>query len=174
MMTDPNSIATTPLASDKTVTKPRRPRRWMPMSPRSVSTSLRGAKTQAIIPIREFPWAVDLQIGDKVDLRAKKNAQVRSLQVELVRVCRHVSAAEIPACGEHTPEAIAPWDPRWDRVLNVSRNARNPEGADERDQAGWVVITYIALNETRTAFKGRASRTPQSTPAAPRTEEANA
>lgn len=154
-MTDPNSVATAPLSADKAATKPRRPRRWMPMSPRSVSTSLRGDKTQAIIPLREFAWAADLQTGEKVDLRAKKNAQIRSLQVEIVRTCRHVAAEEIPACGEHTPEAIAPWDPRWDRVLNVSRNARNPGHADERDRAGWVVITYIALNETRTPIKQR-------------------
>lgn len=139
------------------------------MSPRSVSRSLRGDKTQAIVSLRKFPWAAELRVGDKIDLRAKKNALIRSLQIEIVRACRHVAAEEIPACREHSAEAIAPWDPRWDRVLHVSRNACNPGRADERDSAGWVVITYIALNETRTAIKGRTTRTRQSPPEAPRT-----
>ncbi|MDN3243047.1 hypothetical protein [Glycomyces tritici] len=116
-MTDPRSAAFEQTPDAKTMAK--QPRRWMPMSPRSVGTSLRGAKTQAIIPLRECGWAADLQAGDKVDLRAKKNAQIRSLQVEVVRACRHVTAEEIPACGSNASlrriiaETMSSFEANW-------------------------------------------------------------
>jgi hypothetical protein len=119
------------------------------MSPRSVTRSLRGEKTQAIIPLREFPWAGDLKTCDKIDLRAKTKTQVRSLRVEVTLACLHPAVETIAACGKHSAEAIAPWAPQWDRILNIARNARRPEHADERDQAGWIVVTYTALNEVR-------------------------
>src|SRR5690606_21584481 len=106
-MTDPRGTVAEQAPDLGTDATPARPRRWMPMSPRSVARSLRGEKSQVIVPLREFPWTVDLHAGDKIDLRAKKNAQIRSLQVEIVRACRHVAAEGIPACGDHSAEAIA-------------------------------------------------------------------
>ncbi|WP_335992367.1 hypothetical protein [Glycomyces sp. MUSA5-2] len=161
-MTDLNSVTAKPPVSGEAQSKPKRPHRWMPMGLRSVTLSLRGTKTQAIVPLREFPWAAALRPGNTIDLRAGKNGQIRSLRVEILQACPHAGVEEIPACGEHDPAALAPWSPDWDRILNVSRRARDPEHADERDQAGWVVLTYIALNETRTTRKGRTTRPPES------------